>query len=123
LKFSESFGAGQVPLSIARIIPLRIRVLMMRRAFSSFGLMAGLLPWVFSSRPLCRVSGFIVGGRFFQRLYLFSWLGFIGASITLVRNGKIPSTAITENAYQIGLVWLVLLGPWLAADQRIESEH
>jgi nitrate/nitrite-specific signal transduction histidine kinase/PAS domain-containing protein len=53
------------------------------------------------------------------RFYLVSWLGFMVGIILaeLVRDGTISSTPLTENSYQIGLLWLVLLWSLALADR------
>jgi signal transduction histidine kinase len=55
---------------------------------------AGLISWK---------TGFLPA-----RFFLFSWLGFlIGVSfVLLVREGFMPSTALTENFFRIGMLWL-----------------
>ena len=90
--------------------------------FFSYGFMAKLTSVLILLTPvLAALAGIYSWRKGFHpaRFYLISWLGYLAGVliIELVRLGVLPSTPITEKAYHIGLLWLVLMWSWALADR------
>jgi signal transduction histidine kinase len=93
--------------------------------FFSYGFMAEVTSiLIFLTPVVAALAGFFSWRKGYHQaqFYLISWLGYLLGLFTveLVRAGFIPSTAITEKFYHIGLIWLVLM--WsLALANRINE--